>query len=97
MIDDARWWEMRAAASGAARSYTCPFCGERLHAGMEHVLLKPEGDSSRRRHAHVTCFAEARRDGRLPTVDEWRRATREADEQRQRGDGGDPERGADAR
>ena len=71
-----RWWDMRHAASGAARSYTCPFCGERLHAGMEHVLLRPEGMAAGRRHAHLSCIAEARRAGLLPTIDEWRRSKR---------------------
>jgi hypothetical protein len=39
----------------------------------EHVLLLPEGDASRRRHAHTACVAAARRAGRLPSRDEWRR------------------------
>ena len=40
----------------------------------DHVLLAPEGDTSRRRHAHTECVEAARRDGRLPTYDEWRSA-----------------------
>ena len=39
-----------------------------------HVLIAPEGDTSRRRHAHAECVEAARRDGRLPSYDEWRRA-----------------------
>jgi hypothetical protein len=38
----------------------------------EHVLISPEGDASRRRHAHTACAIEARRAGRLPTKDEWK-------------------------
>jgi hypothetical protein len=53
-------------------TYRCPFCGERLHAMSEHVLIAPEDDASRRRHAHIECVAEARQAGRLPTRDEWR-------------------------
>ena len=37
----------------------------------EHVLLLPEGDSSRRRHAHTECALRARRAGRLPFKDEY--------------------------
>jgi len=37
------------------------------------MLLVPDGDSSRRRHAHSSCVIAARRAGRLPTRDEWRR------------------------
>ena len=39
----------------------------------EHVLLIPEGDSSRRRHAHSACVLRARRQGRLATREEWLR------------------------
>jgi hypothetical protein len=31
----------------------------------------PEGDASRRRHAHTACVIAARRAGRLPARDEW--------------------------
>jgi hypothetical protein len=37
------------------------------------VLLAPEGDTSRRRHAHAECAEAARRSGRLPSYDEWRK------------------------
>jgi hypothetical protein len=36
----------------------------------EHVLIAPEGDVSRRRHAHTDCVVAARREGRLPMQDE---------------------------
>jgi hypothetical protein len=32
----------------------------------EHMLVLPEGDASRRRHAHAECVMQARRRGRLP-------------------------------
>jgi hypothetical protein len=37
------------------------------------VLIAPEGDTSRRRHAHAECVAAARDAGRLPSRDEWRK------------------------
>ena len=36
------------------------------------MLIKPEGDSGQRRHAHTECVAASRRAGKLPTYDEWR-------------------------
>jgi hypothetical protein len=33
----------------------------------------PEGDASRRRHAHTACALAERQAGRLPDRDEWRR------------------------
>jgi hypothetical protein len=44
-----------------------------LPALSEHVLLVPEGDSSRRRHAHTDCAVAARKAGKLPTREEWLR------------------------
>jgi len=35
------------------------------------MLIVPEGDSGRRRHAHTECVLAARRGGRLPTREEW--------------------------
>jgi len=35
-----------------------------------HVLIAPEGDTSRRRHAHAECVAAAR----LTTYADWRKA-----------------------
>jgi hypothetical protein len=46
-----------------------------LHAMSEHVLIAPEGDSSRRRHAHADCVARARAAGTLRTLDAWRHPT----------------------
>jgi len=47
-----------------------------LHAMSDHVLIAPEGDSNRRRHAHVECVARAREAGRFLTYDDWRAAQR---------------------
>jgi hypothetical protein len=63
---------MRRAQSSRPATYTCPFCGELLLAMSEHVLLAPEGDVERRRHAHTDCVLAERRAGRLPTEDEAR-------------------------
>jgi hypothetical protein len=71
-VDEARWWEMRPAQNLKPASYVCPLCDGLLHATSEHALIAPEGDLSRRRHAHLDCVAAARRAGRLPTRDEWR-------------------------
>jgi hypothetical protein len=35
------------------------------------MLIAPEGDASRRRHAHTQCVLEARAQGRLVLRDEW--------------------------
>jgi hypothetical protein len=40
----------------------------------EHLVIAPEGDVDRRRHAHVECVLEARRAGTFRTYDEWRGA-----------------------
>jgi hypothetical protein len=40
----------------------------------EHMLLAPEGNAERRRHAHTECVLAARREGRLGTRDEWHAA-----------------------
>jgi hypothetical protein len=36
------------------------------------VLIAPEGDADRRRHAHTGCVETARGAGKLPSYDEWR-------------------------
>jgi hypothetical protein len=54
-------------------TYRCPLCEKQLHSMSEHVLIAPEGDSGRRRHAHTECVRAAREAGQLPTHDEWRR------------------------
>jgi hypothetical protein len=68
----ARWWTLRPAQSLKPASYVCPFCDGMLHATSEHALVAPEGDVSRRRHAHIECVQAERRAGRLTTEDEWR-------------------------
>jgi len=49
-------------------------CGRHLAALSEHMLIAPEGDTRRRRHAHTECVLEARARGKLVLRDEWRRA-----------------------
>ena len=66
-----RWWEARRAQNTKPAQYRCPLCGNHLPALSEHMLLFPEGDHSRRRHAHTACVMAARKQGRLPTRDEW--------------------------
>ena len=68
-----RWWSLRPAANLKPATYTCPLCGQHLPALSEHVLIWPEGDKSRSRHAHTECVVQARKAGRLPSEDEWRR------------------------
>jgi hypothetical protein len=72
-LERARWWTLRRAQSRKPATYRCPFCGYQLHAMSAHVLIAPEGDLDRRRHAHAECAAAAREAGRLPSYDEWRR------------------------
>ncbi|MFL5898956.1 MAG: hypothetical protein ACJ76D_10955 [Solirubrobacterales bacterium] len=68
-----RWWGMRPAQNLKPATYRCPLCGTHLPALSEHVLIWPEGDKSRRRHAHTECVLRARKGGGLPTEEEWRR------------------------
>ena len=70
----AEWWSMRRAQNRKPATYRCPFCGKFLPALSEHVLIAPEGDTSRRRHAHTRCVLAERKAGRLPTREEWRDA-----------------------
>lgn len=69
MNDAARWWTVRRAHSNKPATYTCPFCRRRLIAMTEHALIAPEGDMSKRRHAHQACVAAAK----LPSYEDWRR------------------------
>ena len=62
----ARWYEVRPASSTKPTTYRCPLCGKLLPALGPHALIFPEGDHSRRRHAHSACVAKARQAGRLP-------------------------------
>ncbi len=64
---------MRRAQNRKPATYRCPLCGNFLPALSEHVLIAPEGDSARRRHAHTRCVMRARERGELPTRDEWRK------------------------
>jgi hypothetical protein len=75
-LGPARWWEMRRASNRKPATYTCPLCGKRLLTMTEHALISPEGDTSRRRHAHIECVAAARARGALPTHGEWKVAQR---------------------
>jgi hypothetical protein len=67
----ARWWHVRRAQNLKPATYRCPLCGHHLPALSEHMLMFPEGDRSRRRHAHTECVLAARRAGQLPTREEW--------------------------
>jgi hypothetical protein len=67
---------MRPAQSLKPASYVCPLCDGMLHATSEHALIAPEGDASKRRHAHLECVAAAHRRGDLITEDEFRRAAK---------------------
>ena len=66
----ARWYTLRPAANRKPATYRCPLCGRMLPALSEHYLVLPEGDASRRRHAHSNCVMQARRSGRLPLREE---------------------------
>jgi hypothetical protein len=76
-LEPARWWTIRRAQNRKPSTYRCPLCNGFLPALSEHVLIAPEGDTRRRRHAHTKCAVAARRQGRLPTRDEWRKASGE--------------------
>jgi hypothetical protein len=72
-VDDFRkasWYVVRRAGSRKPATYRCPLCGDRLPAMSEHMLVLPDGDPSRRRHAHAACVMSARRSGRLPLREE---------------------------
>ena len=66
----ARWYVIRPAANRKPATYRCPLCGGLLPALSEHMLVTPEGDSSRRRHAHSACVVAARTQGRLALREE---------------------------
>ncbi len=38
------------------------------------MVIAPEGDANRRRHAHTECIAAARATGTFKTYDDWRKA-----------------------
>jgi len=66
------WWAVRRAHSRRPATYTCPLCGRNLHAMSEHVVIAPEGDVEKRRHAHTECVLKARKAGTFKTYDDWR-------------------------
>ena len=70
-LPPARWWVVRRAQNRKPSTYRCPFCGEYLPSLSEHMLISPEGDPNRRRHAHTECVMRARKAGRLPTREDW--------------------------
>ncbi|HTW12164.1 MAG TPA: hypothetical protein VME01_05430 [Solirubrobacteraceae bacterium] len=80
--EEARWFEARLAHNRKPAHYRCPLCGRQLPSMSEHMLLFPEGDHSRRRHAHSACVLAARKQGKLLTRDEWRRAQGRGAEER---------------
>jgi len=73
MPEAPRWWTIRAAQNRKPATYRCPFCNELLASLSEHVLVMPEGDARRRRHAHTACALAERKAGRPPARDEWLR------------------------
>jgi hypothetical protein len=75
-VENARWWVVRPAHNLQPKTYVCPFCDGLLHATSEHSLVAPEGDVSKRRHAHTECVLAARRQGRLTLEDEWKKANK---------------------
>ena len=72
-LEPAEWYSIRPVRSMKPATYRCPLCGYRLHAMSPHVLIAPEGDTSRRRHAHAECVQAAHAQGRLPSYDDWRK------------------------
>ena len=62
---------MRPAQNLKPVTYVCPFCEELLPSMIPHVLILPEGDTRRRRHAHTECVMAAKRAGRLPSREQW--------------------------
>jgi hypothetical protein len=72
-LEPADWWAVRRAQNLKPATYHCPLCGYRLHAMSPHVLISPDGDTSRRRHAHAECVEAALREGRLRSYDEWKK------------------------
>jgi hypothetical protein len=73
MADDfhrARWYVVRPAANRKPSTYRCPLCGGLLPALSAHMLVLPEGDPSRRRHAHTDCVLRARELGSLSLREE---------------------------
>jgi hypothetical protein len=70
-METARWWDTRRTHSTKPATYRCPLCGQQLLAIEDHMLLFPEGDHQRRRHAHIRCVLEAHRQGGMLSREEW--------------------------
>src|SRR5437764_5116160 len=70
-LPSARWWSLRRAQNRKPATYRCPICHQLLPSLSEHILMAPEGDTTRRRHAHTHCVTAARARGQLPTREEW--------------------------
>ncbi|MGI8558670.1 MAG: hypothetical protein ACR2ND_10230 [Solirubrobacteraceae bacterium] len=77
-LERASFWTVRPAANRKPATYTCPICGGFLPALSAHMLIAPEGDATRRRHAHTSCVLRARRSGALPLREDAARSTRGA-------------------
>jgi hypothetical protein len=73
-LPSASWWTIRRAHNRKPATYRCPFCGGHLPALQDHMLIAPEGDMLRRRHAHTECVVAARKRGKLVLRDEWLRS-----------------------
>ncbi|HEY7892649.1 MAG TPA: hypothetical protein VIC05_10630 [Solirubrobacteraceae bacterium] len=69
-LPQAAWWTVRRAQNRKPASYRCPICGGHLPSFSEHLLIAPEGDLARRRHAHTQCVLKARQRGELLLEDE---------------------------
>lgn len=65
---------MRRAANRKPATYRCPICAHHLPALSDHMLIAPEGDTRRRRHAHTACVRAAHARGELVLREEWLRA-----------------------
>ncbi len=72
-LPPAPWWSVRRAANRKPATYRCPICGHLLPALSEHMLIAPEGDTRRRRHAHTECVLAARARGQLRLREDWQR------------------------
>jgi len=69
--DAPKWWAIRHAENLKPVTYVCPFCAELLPSMKAHVLVLPEGDTRRRRHAHTECVMAEKRAGRLPSREQY--------------------------
>jgi hypothetical protein len=70
LVEEASWWAVRRAQSQRPATYQCPFCEELLHAMSEHLVIAPEGNADRRRHAHTECVLAARKAGTFRVYDD---------------------------